>query len=125
MYVRKSKVHSRNIRSLSASPVGGRGWSGRGWYGDPAGHRLAASGVRFRRRVRAQELLLGGLGDRRPDKDFSKVQLKLGVKHEKEHTYDRKVAKEIAKDHLAEDPKYYTHLAEMERTTAKRWRPRK
>jgi predicted nucleotidyltransferase len=37
-------------------------------------------------------------------------QFKLGVKTEMEHTDNKKQAKEIAMDHLAEDPKYYTKL---------------
>jgi len=41
-------------------------------------------------------------------------ELKLGIKTEMEHTYDPKVAEAIAFDHLFEDPKYYTHLVEME-----------
>ena len=41
-------------------------------------------------------------------------ELKLGVKTEMEHTYDPKIAEAIAFDHLFEDPKYYTHLSQME-----------
>lgn len=37
-------------------------------------------------------------------------QLKLGIKTEMEHTNDKKKAKEIAMDHLTENPKYYTKL---------------
>jgi len=37
-----------------------------------------------------------------------------GVKVEMEHTSDVKVAYDIAKDHLFEDPKYYTKLATIE-----------
>lgn len=45
-------------------------------------------------------------------------QLKLGIKTEMEHTNDKKQAKEIALDHLAENPKYYTKLkkAKLEET---------
>ncbi len=45
-------------------------------------------------------------------------QLKLGVKTEMEHTDSKKQAKEIAMDHLAENPKYYTKLkkAKLEET---------
>jgi hypothetical protein len=38
------------------------------------------------------------------------TQLRLGIKTEMEHTDNKKQAKEIALDHLAEDPKYYTKL---------------
>ena len=37
-------------------------------------------------------------------------QLQIGIEVEKEHTDDEKVAEEIARDHLAEDPHYYTKL---------------
>jgi hypothetical protein len=37
-------------------------------------------------------------------------QIIKGVKHEKEHTTDPKVAREIAMDHIKEDPKYYDKL---------------
>jgi len=38
------------------------------------------------------------------------LQLKLGIKTEMEHTDNKSKAKEIAMDHLAENPKYYTKL---------------
>lgn len=44
-----------------------------------------------------------------------KKVLKQGVKVEKEHTNDNKIAKEIAKDHTVESPKYYKELAKMEK----------
>ena len=54
------------------------------------------------------DLLPGGSGDNKPDKKFNVRQLRLGVQHEKEHTSSKAVAKEIAKDHLTEHPKFYT-----------------
>jgi len=47
-------------------------------------------------------------------------QLDKGVKVELEHTKDKSVAREIALDHLAEDPKYYDKLdkAELEEAMA-------
>ena len=47
-------------------------------------------------------------------KDVNKDQLRMGVKVEMEHTNDRKKSREIALDHLTEDPKYYTKLKQME-----------
>lgn len=41
-------------------------------------------------------------------------QLRIGTKHELEHTSDRHVAEITALDHLAEDRNYYTHLSQME-----------
>ena len=42
------------------------------------------------------------------------IQLDKGIKVELEHTGDRKVAREIALDHLGEDPHYYNKLAKAE-----------
>lgn len=39
-----------------------------------------------------------------------KKELERGVEVEMEHTQDETLACEIALDHLAEDPKYYTKL---------------
>jgi hypothetical protein len=43
-----------------------------------------------------------------------KTQLNKGIKVELEHTNDRQKAKEIALDHLFEDPKYYDKLKKIE-----------
>lgn len=43
-----------------------------------------------------------------------KIQLEKGIKVEMEHTTSKAVAKEIAMDHLWEDPAYYTHLEKIE-----------
>lgn len=45
-----------------------------------------------------------------PDSKFNKVQLRMGVKVEKEHTNSAKITKKIAKAHLAEDKVYYSKL---------------
>ncbi len=55
-------------------------------------------------------LLEGGIGDNLSDDDVDKEELKKGLKVEKEHTKDKRIAKEIALDHLAEDPNYYSKL---------------
>jgi hypothetical protein len=47
-----------------------------------------------------------------------KKQLNKGIKVEMEHTDDRGKAKEIAMDHLFEDPKYYDKLQKIEATEA-------
>jgi len=47
--------------------------------------------------------------------DVDPEQLRMGVEVELEHTPDRATATQIALDHLAEFPTYYTALAEMER----------
>jgi hypothetical protein len=62
-----------------------------------------------------KDLLQGGAGDNLPDRDFSEPALAEGAKHEHEHTRDDQVAKEIAKDHLSEDPQYYEKIKEIEK----------
>lgn len=42
------------------------------------------------------------------------AQLEKGIKIEKEHTSDEAIAREIAIDHLWEDPKYYDKLEKVE-----------
>lgn len=68
--------------------------------------------------------LKGGLSDNLTLKDISvkhkvtiddiKSQLIKGIKIEMEHTNDKNKAKEIAMDHLTENPKYYDDLKTME-----------
>lgn len=65
--------------------------------------------------IKENEKLKGGLADNRPDSDFDAEELKNGTKIELEHTKDRKMAKEIAKDHLSEDPNYYKKLKKIEK----------
>ena len=48
-------------------------------------------------------------------KDVHPEELIMGIKIEMEHTKDREFAKEIALDHLAEIPDYYSRLIEMEK----------
>lgn len=60
--------------------------------------------------IKENEKLKGGLADNRPDSDFDEKELKKGIKIEMEHTKNEKIAKEIAKDHLTEDPNYYKKL---------------
>jgi len=52
--------------------------------------------------------------------DVDPKELSMGLKIEMEHTKDKTIAKQIALDHLTEDPKYYTHLIEMEEKYANR-----
>ena len=66
-------------------------------------------------RLKSKEKLKGGKGDNRPDTDFDDKDLEHGIKHEMEHTKDRGIAKEIAKDHLSEDPNYYKKLKKIEK----------
>lgn len=56
----------------------------------------------------------GGLADNKKPSDFDQEALAKGAKVEQEHTNDPHLAKEIAMDHLTEDPKYYDKLEKME-----------
>lgn len=42
--------------------------------------------------------------------DINDGELEVGIEVEMEHTDDRKEAEKIAKDHISEDPKYYSKL---------------
>ena len=46
--------------------------------------------------------------------DFPKDVIEKGIKVEMEHTQDKDLAEKIVLDHLAESPKYYDALEEME-----------
>jgi hypothetical protein len=62
------------------------------------------------------EKLIGGLADGKKDSEFDKDDLEDATKHESEHTNNKKMAKEIAKDHLTEDAKYYVKLKKIEKS---------
>jgi hypothetical protein len=51
------------------------------------------------------------------EKNELEKQLEKGIKVEVEHTTDEAIAKEIAMDHLFEDPKYYDKLNKLEEGT--------
>jgi hypothetical protein len=61
-----------------------------------------------------KDRLPGGLADDASPEDFDPDELELGVNTESEHTTDKSLAREIAMDHLTEDPKYYTKLKKFE-----------
>lgn len=48
-----------------------------------------------------------------PKGKFDPEELKKGIKVEMEHTTDKETAEVIAKQHLDEDPKYYSKLEKM------------
>lgn len=57
----------------------------------------------------------GKRGRNLPDSAFDPKQLRKGSQVELEHTNDHAEARRIAKDHLAEDPRYYKALTIMEK----------
>lgn len=56
----------------------------------------------------------GGLADQKTPQDFDPLQIQEGIRVELEHTNDKSIAREIAMDHLSEDPDYYQKLKLIE-----------
>ena len=52
---------------------------------------------------------------------FSPQDVAEGTEVELEHTDDRKIARQIALDHLREDPRYYAKLKHIERGSIWGW----
>lgn len=79
----------------------------------------------YNEKKKNEEKIPGGLSDGMSLSDIAKKhkvsigqltdEFKKGYKVEREHTNDSNIAKEIALDHLFEDPKYYTKLAGIEK----------
>lgn len=69
---------------------------------------------------KTEDIVSGGLADKKKATDFDPKALKKGSKVEKEHTNSSALAKEIASDHLTEDSKYYDKLQDMEKKGAHR-----
>lgn len=73
----------------------------------------------------------GGLSDKMTKQDIANKfkislkkidkQIKLGIEIEMEHVDNKKMAKEIAMDHLVEIPDYYTRLLKLEKEAKKEW----
>ena len=72
--------------------------------------------MNYRDFYRKEQALSGGKGDDLSSSQVDPVELSKGVKVEMEHTKDPKIAQEIALDHLAEDPKYYSRLQAADMT---------
>jgi predicted HD phosphohydrolase len=65
--------------------------------------------------MKRKDLIPGGKADHKSESDFDKKSLLKGQKVEKEHTSSPVIAKEIAMDHLSEDPRYYDKLELIEK----------
>ncbi len=61
----------------------------------------------------AADQIPGGIGDAMNPDDFDQDALRKGIQVEMEHTNDESVAREIAMDHLTEDPAYYDKLEKV------------
>lgn len=57
-----------------------------------------------------EDKIQGGKGDNTAEDSVDYEELQVGIAVEKEHTSDTELAKEIALDHLTENPKYYSEL---------------
>jgi hypothetical protein len=60
------------------------------------------------------DMIPGGLADNKKQTDFDPNALMAGIKVELEHTSNPNIAREIAMDHLTEDPNYYQKLKTIE-----------
>ena len=69
-------------------------------------------------KLSSDDILPGGIGDKYNVSDFPKKEMAKGVKTESEHTTNPAIAADITKDHLVEDPKYYTKLEKVEKKSA-------
>ena len=49
------------------------------------------------------------------DIDYDPTELEIGIDEEMGHTNNRKIAEIIAKQHLEEDPQYYTKLKKIKK----------
>jgi hypothetical protein len=65
---------------------------------------------------KAEGMTVQDLADRhKVDADTIRKAVEKGTKVESEHTDDKSVARQIAMDHVFEDPNYYDKLAKMEK----------
>lgn len=71
--------------------------------------------MRIIKSSKIKDNIKGGLADKKKPSDFDKKSLEEGLKIEMEHTDDKKIAREIAMDHLTEDKKYYKKLKRIEK----------
>jgi len=92
------------------------GWKLQGEY-PLAGQTLLLGGVgtvlyngRNYMRIQREGLIPGGYAAGKSAKDFDSSQLRAGMRVEMEHTTEPDIAREIAMDHLMEDPRYYEKL---------------
>ncbi len=88
-----------------------------GWVGDePTSGSTVLKDLRMESKTTEsfKEQIPGGYATGKSPDDFDQEQIKMGIEIEMEHTDDPEKAKEIAMDHLMEDPEYYTKLKKME-----------
>ncbi len=59
-----------------------------------------------------ENTIMGGKGDKTNINTLDQNELQVGIAVEMEHTDDENIAKEIASDHISENPKYYSKLVQ-------------
>ncbi|UCC74974.1 MAG: hypothetical protein JSV86_10610 [Gemmatimonadota bacterium] len=81
---------------------------------------LVAAGAMYVviRRQGLGEAIPGGEARNLNPRAYNPRELRVGTAIEMEHTTSRRVAREIAMDHLTEDPRYYTNLCRWHRDAA-------
>jgi Protein of unknown function (DUF5661) len=81
---------------------------------------LVAAGSYYVYKQKSSNLLPGGKGDDLDEEDVDPKEYEMGLQVEMEHTTNKKIAREITLDHLAEDPQYYTKLKTIHKENPKR-----
>lgn len=123
-------TNQAEVENVLGKPVEWRGESknaslpGNGWYVRSIGGAKHEKILIGRPKGIKEDVIPGGLTDKMTlrdianhhgvDFDTMKELAKGGVKVEMEHTSDKNIAYEIAKDHLYEDPEYYKKLSTIE-----------
>lgn len=64
-------------------------------------------------KITRKQFVTGGKGELKDPDSFDFREFEVGKLIEMEHTSDPKIAEGVAKDHLTEDPKYYTKLLSL------------
>lgn len=105
------KYKQRHERKQLKKPKQPRDWSG---LNDPKPPATRPNYMKYLK-MQKEDKLPGGLADKKKPEDFDPKALEQGIKVELEHTDDKSLAREIAMDHLTEDPKYYEKLKEVEK----------
>ena len=83
--------------------------------GKPKDQAVAIAYSKAGKSMKKKDEIEGGLADNEKSSSFDPEQLDAGIRVELEHTTDKSIAKEIAMDHLSEDPDYYKKLKTIEK----------
>lgn len=83
--------------------------------GKPKDQAVAIAYSKAGKSMKKKDQIKGGLADNEKSSSFDPEQLDAGIRVELEHTTDKSIAKEIAMDHLSEDPDYYKKLKTIEK----------